>query len=260
MTNPDQQGQSPDYYQPYQDAPQRTDRSSRSRGSNGSPRPRHKRARLWIGLAVVVLIGLGGALITLTTSGTNQTAANGSSGSVTSAGTVNPTGASSTVPKGTSKTKGKVISAAKLAQNGGALHLPADDQAQVASWQAGVGGRDLTAVSSQLGNALQAAGVRQYASMRYACTQLAANVAKAEAGPPIPDAAMQTLYAKALGELAKGAAGCQAAISAKQNGDESVQTHVDTTRLNRSISELSAGSTNLFRSTAEIEIASRQHK
>ena len=154
--------------------------------------------------------------------------------------------------------KGKVISAAKLAEDGGALSLPTSMQSRVASWQSGPGGRDLTAVSSRLGQALQASGIRQYTSMKSACTQLASSVATAEAGPQIPDAAMQNLYAKALAELAKGAADCRTAISVASTGDETTQAHVDTTMLHQATSELSAGATDVFRATAEIQIVSRQ--
>ena len=131
-------------------------------------------------------------------------------------------------------------------------------QGRVASWQSGSGGRDLTAVSSGLGQTLQASGVRQYSSMRFACTQLASSVATAKAGPQIPDAAMQILYAKALDELAKGASDCRTAISVRPDGDETTEAHVDTAMLHLATSAVSAGATDVFRSTAEIQIASRQ--
>ena len=95
--------------------------------------------------------------------------------------------------------------------------------------------------------------------MRYACTQLGSSVATAAAGPQIPDAAMQRLYTKALTELAKGAADCRAAISVKPSGDETNETNVDTTKLHQSTSELSAGATDIFRATAQIQIIARQH-
>jgi hypothetical protein len=69
---------------------------------------------------------------------------------------------------------------------------------------------------------------------------------------------MQRVYEKALAKLAKGAAECQAAISLTQDGDESLHVHVNATLLNQSISELAAGSRDIFRSTAEIEIVSRR--
>ena len=129
---------------------------------------------------------------------------------------------------------------------------------ELINWQSGSGGKYLTAVSSGLGDALQAAGIRQYAPMKHACAQLAGSVASAEAGPQIPDAAMQMLYAKALAELAKGAADCQMAISSTPSGGESVAAHVDPALLHQSVSELSVGAKDVFRSTAEIAILSRQ--
>jgi hypothetical protein len=70
---------------------------------------------------------------------------------------------------------------------------------------------------------------------------------------------MQNLYTKALSDLAKGAADCRAAISIKASGDETTQANVDTATLHQATAELSAGATDIFRSTAEIEILSRQH-
>jgi hypothetical protein len=155
--------------------------------------------------------------------------------------------------------KGNVISAAKVAENGGALILPTTMRSRAVIWHSGQGGIDLAAVSNAFGAALQAAGIRQYPSVRYACTQLARSVATAESGPQIPDSAMQKLYAQSLAELAKGAADCQTAISVKPAGDESLQTHLDATMLRVAISELAAGARDVFRSTAEIEIVSRLH-
>lgn len=262
MTSQNQPGQPPeDDHNLSEDTQQLAGRSSRSRGKSRASQSRSKSMRLWIGLAVIAVVGLSAALITYAVGGTHPTASSSSSSS-------GPTGAAlgasasggGTAPKGgTSTAKGKVISAAKLAQKGGALSPPTSMQSHVASWQSGAGGRDLTAVSSRLGAALQAGGIKQYTSMRYACTQLASSVTAAEAGPQIPDAAMQNLYAKALSELAKGAADCRTAISIKASGDETTQANVNTAALHQATAELSAGATDIFRSTAEIEILSRQH-
>ncbi len=268
MTNQDESGKSPqDNHDPLDETQQLNDISARSRRKSG---------RLWIGLSVVVLAGVAAASLIIALGGNHQTgagqvaagqvaagqaAANGSAnGSATrgaSPGTAEPSG-SATPPKGTGTTKGKVISAAQLAEQGGALSLPANMQGTVASWQSGPGGRDLTAVSNRLGQALQASGIRQYSPMKDACAQLASSVAAAKAGPQIPQAAMQNLYAQALTELAKGAADCQQAISIAPTGDETIQAHVDTATLHKATSEISAGATDVFRSTAEIQIASRQ--
>ncbi len=269
MTNQDESGKSPqDNHDPLDETQQLNDTSARSRRKSG---------RLWIGLSVVVLAGVAAASLYIALDGTHptagsqaaaspaaagqaaagQAAANGSATRAASPGKTGPSG-STTPPKGTGTTKGKVISAAKLAEQGGALSLPANMQGSVASWQSGPGGRDLTAVSNRLGQALQASGIRQYSPMKSACAQLASSVAAAKAGPQIPQAAMQNLYAQALTELAKGAADCQQAISIAPTGDETTQAHVDTAALGKATSEISAGATDVFRSTAEIQIASRQ--
>ena len=265
MTNQDESGKSPqDNHDPLDETQQLNDTSARSRRKSG---------RLWIGLSVVVLAGVAAASLIIALGGNHQArfagqvaagqaaasqaAANGSATRAASPGPATPSG-SAKPAKGTSTTNGKVISAAKLAEQGGALSLPANMQGSVASWQSGPGGRDLTAVSSRLGQALQASGIRQYSPMKAACAQLASSVAAAKAGPQIPQAAMQNLYAQALTDLAKGAADCQQAISIAPTGDETIQAHVDTATLRKATSEISAGATDVFRSTAEIQIASRQ--
>jgi hypothetical protein len=167
--------------------------------------------------------------------------------------------AATNAPTGTTKAKGNVISAARLAEGGGALSLPPSKQRSAVNWQAGAGGKDLAAVTRWFGDALQAGGIRQYSMMRYACARLAGSAATAEAGPKIPDAAMQTLYARALAELAKGAADCRMAIILKPSGDETVDTRVNATLLRLSVSDLAIGARDIFRATAEIEIVSRQH-
>jgi hypothetical protein len=249
LTSPNQPDQpSRDNYEPLEDTRRPAGRSHRSRSKSSRP---------WIGLSAIALMGLTAVLISVATGGTHQAAPSGSSVPRAAPGRTNSTGGA--VLNGTSTAKGKVISAAKLAENGGAISLPTSMQSSVASWQSGAGGRDLTAVSSRLGAALQAGDFRQYSSMKYACGQLASSVATATAGPPIPDAAMQKLYATALTELSKGAADCQTAISVKPE-DTSVETRVDTALLNLSTSKLSVGATDVFRSTAEIEIVSRQRE
>ena len=100
---------------------------------------------------------------------------------------------------------------------------------------------------------LQAAGVKQYVPMKMACVRLAAEAAAAQAGPPIPDAAMQRLYAKALADFAQGAADCKAAISERPTGDETIDTRVNPAQLHRSLSLVAAGATDLYRATAEIQ-------
>ena len=179
-------------------------------------------------------------------------AVDGGSLKVTSGGTSAATGGapaapgSSTAsqvnqPPNSSKADGKVASAAQAAKSGGALSLPANMQSRVIAWQDGPGGKHLAAVTRLFGNALQAGGARQYWQMRSACIQLTRSVSTAEAGPQIPVAAMQMLYGKALAELAKGAADCQAAIAVKPTGDdETVGFVVNATKRQQAASELAA--------------------
>lgn|SRR5215813_1195648 len=227
--------------------------------AKSSLRPR-KGGWLWAMLSVIAFIGLSAVLIAvLVGTGTDRTKLSGPSvgpapGTATSGGI-----AASKAPAGITKAKGNVISAAKVAEDGGALSLPSRMRHAAVNWQSGPGGKDLAAVSRWFGNALQAGGIRQYWTMRYACAQLAASAATAEAGPKIPDPAMQTLYTRALAELAKGAADCRMAIILKPSGDETVDTRVNTTLLKLSVSELATGARDIFRATAEIEIVSRRH-
>ena len=219
--------------------------------------PRGKSAWIGITLSLIALVAVSAALVAVAIGGGTHQATSG--GPSPAAGAALGTTKAIPAPNGTSMAKGNVISAAKLAESGGALSLPTRMQNPAFTWQSSRGGKDLAAVSTQFGDTLQMAGIRQYSEMEHTCIRLAGSVATAEAGPQIPDAAMQTLYATALAELAKGAGDCRAAISSKPNGDESVDTHVDATLLHLSISELAAGARDIFRATAEIEIVSRQH-
>ena len=271
MTSPGQSGQTsedsnelpPEAHEPPQD--------TRQRPADRFSVPRHKTAWLGIALSLVVLAGVSAALIAV--------AVGGGSHRATSAGTSAATGGTSAAPSSikaspvnqapnssskaegsssSSKAGGKFPSAVQVAESGGALSLPANMQSRVISWQSGPGGTRLAAVTRLFGDALQAGGIRQYVEMRYLCTQLGHSASTAEAGPPIPVAAMQTVYGQALAELAKVAGDCQAAISVRSDGEDQ-QAVVNATLFGQSKSELAAGARDIFRSTAEIEIASRQH-
>ena len=71
---------------------------------------------------------------------------------------------------------------------------------------------------------------------------------------PIPDAAMQRLYDKALAEMAKGAADCRAAISSHREGVEDIVLHQDTVMLNQAMSLIAAGAKDLYHATGKIKI------
>jgi hypothetical protein len=227
----------------------------------------HRPKRAWLGitLSLIALAGVSAALIAVVVSGGSHPATSGGTSAATGGAPAAPGSIKASpvnqAPKARSisKAKGKFPSAAQAAASGGALSLPATMRSRVMAWQFGPGGTHLNAVTRLFGDALQAGGERQYWQMRSFCTQLAHTVSAAQAGPPIPVAAMQTVYAQALTELAKGAADCQAAITVKP-GDETVVTKVtNISGVHQSLSELGAGARDIFRSTAEIEIASRQH-
>ena len=269
MTDPGQLGQaSHDSSEPAQEAHEPS-QGTRQQPAGQFSLPRSKRAWLGIALSLIALAGVSAALIAVAVGGTHQATSGGTSAATGGASTasggikapqVNQASGTSNSASGISNSKAepKVPSAAQVAESGGAISLPASMHSRVVTWQFGPGGTHLAAVSSLFGTALQQRGLRQYPLMKQTCTQLARSVPAAQTGPPIPVAAMQTLYGQALTELAKGAANCQAAITVTPDGDESVQLHVNAALLNQSLSELAAGSRDIFRSTAEIEIASRQ--
>lgn len=133
-----------------------------------------------------------------------------------------------------------------------ALRWPPGRARQILRWDAGPGGKTLAAVAEQMGTAMQSAGLRMYAVMRLACAQLASDVSTARAGPPIPDDAMQRLYARALAGLSRAAADCHTAISIHEDGEDT-QVHANGPLLSRSRVEFAAASTKLYRATGEIE-------
>ncbi|HCU92570.1 MAG TPA: hypothetical protein DHU96_07415 [Actinobacteria bacterium] len=133
------------------------------------------------------------------------------------------------------------------------LRWPPQLKSQILRWKAGHGGAALATVVQQMGNAMQAAGVKLYAPMRLTCVSLASDISTAQAGPPIPDDGMQRLYAKALAGLSRAAADCRTAISVHVSGNESVETHVNEALLNRSRVEFAAMSKTLYRATGEIQ-------
>jgi hypothetical protein len=134
----------------------------------------------------------------------------------------------------------------------GAIPLPAGDQPQVTAWMAGSAGAALSVVTGQAGDVAQARGLRQYAEMRQYCSELASSVSAAQADAPIPDAAMQAQYQKALSELAKAAETCQAGISRQSDGGQYVATTENRADLSASASALASGSMDLYQATGQI--------
>jgi len=132
-----------------------------------------------------------------------------------------------------------------------ALVFPKRLTNQVRRWKAGPGGKAMAAVTAQMGYALQGYAVKVYAPMRLACVRLGADIGAARAAPPIPDIAMQRMYGKALTTLSHAATGCRHAISI-ESGEETVDAHLHSALLKRSLAGLAAGSKVLYTATAEI--------
>jgi hypothetical protein len=105
-----------------------------------------------------------------------------------------------------------------------------------------------------MGSAMQAAGLKLYVSMRVTCAELASDIGSAQAGPPIPYAAMQQMYAKALVKLSTAAADCRSAISVHADGEDT-SVHVNKALLSQSRLEFAATSKVLYRATAQIQSA-----
>jgi hypothetical protein len=103
-----------------------------------------------------------------------------------------------------------------------------------------------------MGTAMQSAGLKLYAAMRLACVQLASDISTAQAGPPIPDAAMQRLYARALAGLSRAAPDCRAAITMGGDGED-LSAEVHGSLLTRSRAEFAVASAKLYRATGEID-------
>lgn len=138
-----------------------------------------------------------------------------------------------------------------------ALQWPPQLQRQILRWWAGRGGAALTSVETQMGNAMQAAGLKLYDPMRVACVSLASSVGTAQAGPPIPYDVMQRLYAKSLAGLSRAATDCRTAISERADGDETVDVHLNHGLFNESRAEFAAMSKKLYTATAEIQALGR---
>jgi hypothetical protein len=222
---------------------------------------------LWITASVIALASLISGVVYAATSSSPGLAASGAGTGGSGVGTTTPgagAAASASLRPGssasTAQAKGRSAiaeprSAAALGLTAGALALPGNLKTAAANWYAGRGGTALTVVSTQAGTVTQAGSVREYAEMKSACSALAADVKTAQAAPPIPEAAMQALYAKALSSLATGAADCMNAISdhPDADGDEQVLTQENPALLGQSTGELQVGAKYLFQATAEIK-------
>jgi hypothetical protein len=202
---------------------------------------------------VLALVALAGIIVYLVAGGQPRlaSASTQAPSSSASAGIAPHSVRTTVIPR-----KGQKGRAALNSLHSNALHLPGQLTTSAKAWNAGPGGTALNAVSSELGVVTQAAGVRQYVTMKASCSILAARVRAAQAGPPIPDSAMQVLYTTALAKLASGASACQAAISQRADGDEFDVTTENQSELRRASLDFAAGAKGIYRATAEIQAVS----
>jgi hypothetical protein len=163
--------------------------------------------------------------------------------------------ASPQAPVSPGGTTGPGLTTAGIAKT--ALQVPPGRQHQTVVWKKGPGGAAWSAVTTQLGEAMQAGGVRLYPTLRLSCVNLGASVKTAQVAPPIPDGAMQRLYVSVLASLSSAAADCRSAISVHPDGDEGMRINVDKALLSRSLAEFAADSKKLYTATAAVRTLSR---
>ena len=89
----------------------------------------------------------------------------------------------------------------------------------------------------------------QYPEMLQYCNALTTAVQTAEADSPIPDNAMQKMYAKSLTAFKVGATDCVAGITQHPEGVEDTVTNVNHAEINKAVSELSLGMNDLYIAT-----------
>lgn len=220
-------------------------RRARLRQSTGN---RSGRILLAAGVVCVSAI-LTGVSLAVFSSPVGQTSGGVGANKGLSASPVQPAQSQAPVTVGVSTT-GPGITSAGIAKT--ALQPPPSLNHQILHWREGSGGVAWSAVTSELGNAMQAGGVRLYPQLRQACASLLSSVKTAQAAPPIPDSAMQRMYAKVLAGLSGAAADCRDAISVRPEGDEGLSVSLNRALLNRALAELAVDSRTLYTATAEI--------
>ena len=231
---------------------------------------------LLIGLAVFLCIGAAGVIAAVLSSPGGSHAgyiagpapSGGQSGRATSTDSspaatktrsAQPTASKARTTQPTPRASNRTVTGADVTSKGvtkSALRWPPQLHRQMLRWRAGPGGSALTAVETQMGNAMQAAGLKMYVPMKMACESLASGIGAAQAGPPIPYEAMQRLYAKALAGISRAAIDCRAAISVHVDGED-VGVHLNHGLLYQSREEFAAMSSKLYKATAEIQALGR---
>jgi hypothetical protein len=206
----------------------------------------------WIALAAAIaLVGyaavnLPGRSNAFPAAGVNVSA---SAGAGATGATGGPSGGAVPNPDATESVPTAIPGPAGVATS---AHLPRKLASSLARWKAGGGGAALSVLSAQMGNAMQAGGLRLYPTMRLACTKVGNAVTAARASPPIPDAAMQRWYTTALTALARAAADCRTGISVHPYGDENTRTRERPRILSQSRAEFATGARDLFLATGKI--------
>jgi hypothetical protein len=143
------------------------------------------------------------------------------------------------------------VSASASPPRTGPKPLQPSDPAAISSWSA-AGGKALAHVTTQSENVLAARTARNYAQMLRSCTALAAAVQEAENAPPIPDTAMQQMYAQSLNALKQGATDCMAGITEHHEDLEEAQIAVNQAEVDRAMSQLGVGVNDLYTATSAL--------
>lgn len=217
--------------------------------ATGDARRRMLLAAAAVGLCAIVT-GVSLAAFSSPGGQTGHTVGASSSGSQTAA-----TQAPQALAPVASGTTGRNVTSAGIAKT--ALQYPPALKGQVLHWVAGRGGVAWWTVTTQLGGVTQTAGARLYSQLRLECANLASSARAALDAPPIPDEAMQRMYAKVLTALSATAADCRNAISVRPQGDEGQQIDLNKALLNRSLAQFATESRKLYTATAEIRTLRR---
>ena len=232
------------------------------------------RRMLLIGLVVLLFVGAAVAAVLSSSGGSQdgyaagpgpssgqsgQVAGTGSNPAATKTQSAQPTPIKTRTAQSTPRASDRAVTGANVTSKGvakSALRWPPQLQRQMLRWRSGPGGAALTTVETQMGNAMQAAGLKLYSLMRLACVTLTSGISTAQTGPPIPYDVMQRLYARTLAGLSRAAADCHTAISMHGDGED-VETHVNGPLLNQARAEFAAMSKKLYTATAEIQALGR---
>jgi hypothetical protein len=157
-------------------------------------------------------------------------------------------GQPSSLPGSPAKQK---VSASVAPPQTGPKPLRPSDPGAISSWSA-AGGKALAHVTTQSENVMAARTARNYPQMLQSCTALAAAVQDAKNAPPIPDTAMQQMYAESLNALKQGATDCMAGITEHQEGLEEPDVNVNQAEVDHAMSELGVGVNDLYTATSAL--------